>query len=282
MTHLTFQNLRFAGYTALIGFMLAVFAPSSPAHAIKAVKKRLVMEGNQRTGKLIVFNNKDETQTYRLGWRRLRMTNTEALQQVPEGDEEPDLKPAKDFLRAAPRRFSIPPGEKQTIRLIARKPPDLEAGEYRSHLWVREEPGQQEFNREVETETGASIEVRMLGALTLPVIVRHGDTSAQAELKNMDVQANDENMDVSMELHRTGNQSLYGMLEFVCTNPEGKENVVKQSYGNAVYTEVEYRRINFSNIDYPGDQRAACQTLTVNYYKSESEDLMATTQSSVD
>ena len=54
------------------------------------------------------------------------------------------------MIRYAPRRVTVPPGGSQQIRILLRRPRDLEPGEYRSHLWIVTEQAAKEFVPEAE------------------------------------------------------------------------------------------------------------------------------------
>ena len=137
------------GLGLVYGFLLAsavMMAAAPDAHALRVTMKRVLFEGSKRADILILINNTGEEMSYRLGWRRMRMTEGQSV--VPLADDDPgaDLKPADDMIVYAPRRVVLPPGGSQQVRLMLRKPKGLADGEYRSHFWIEPEEESVKFD----------------------------------------------------------------------------------------------------------------------------------------
>ncbi|HEY0902075.1 MAG TPA: hypothetical protein VGD95_08125 [Micavibrio sp.] len=239
--------------------VLCVAAHQS-AYALKLTLKRAVFEGNHRAEVLTIVNTGTEEETYRLGWRTMRMTEDDALVAVPGDVAVPGLMPADQLVRFAPRRIVVPPGGSQQVRLMLTKPKDLAAGEYRSHLWLQPEANQTQFDKPAP---GAppKIQLKMLTGMTIPVIVRHGDMSVKATLADLRVKPRVDApvMDVSFTIGRQGNRSLYGDLKFLCG-----DMLVRTIKGIAVYTEVQQRHLQF-DVSPPAGQ-TTCPSMTVQYF----------------
>lgn len=238
-----------------------VVLPIHSADALRLTLKRITFEGRKRTEVITIINNEAQPQTYRLGWRQMRMTEDKALQSVEEGEVVPGLMPVDDLVRFAPRRVTVPPGGTQQVRLMLRKPKDLPEGEYRSHFWIQPEAEAAKFGEQQAAPTGSPIQLKMLTGITLPVIVRHGTLDATGVIENGKAVRAGEDIDVSFTVVRSGNKSLYGDVDMVCTGG-GDENI-RTIRGVAVYAEVTRRNLTFT-MPVPADV-SSCAQITVIY-----------------
>ena len=252
-------------------FAFTVFVAPDNALAVRVTLKRIVFEGPKRTETLTIMNQDSKAVTYRIGWRRFRMTEDSALKAVPDDAEAPDLKEAKDMIRYAPRRVTIPPGGSQQIRLMLRRPRDLPDGEYRSHIWIVPEADVAEFNPNPEPvpDGKSAVQLAMLTGISLPVFVRNGKLTATGKLADPVITRDGDKLKLEMVIEREGDRSLYGDMDFVC-NGGGAEKVLTQIRGIAVYTEVSKRKVHF-DLPYPEGGAAACPNIKV-LYRSDKED----------
>mgnify|MGYP006193029771 FL=1 len=179
-------------------------------------------------------------------------------------NQVPGLSPAADMVKYAPRRIVLPPGASQQIRLLLRRPRDLAAGEYRSHLWIQPEEEAVEF-APVEATEKPTVQIKMLTGLTLPVFVRAGNLTAEVALSNLKATRAGNKIDVSLMLERTGTRSVYGDFQFICDG-----EVAKEVRGIAVYTEISRRVMDF-DVDLSEKNISSCNQLTVKYNAPEDD-----------
>ena len=253
-----------AAVTALTLYCALLTLGADDAFALRVTMKRVVFEGPRRTEMLTIVNNTAEEQTYRLGWRRMRMTETQSLVSLPEDDPGTDLKPVDDMVRFAPRRVVLPPGTSQQIRLMLRRPKDLPDGEYRSHFWIQPEAESVKFDPVQEKAAGKpAVQIKMLTGMTLPVFVRSGNLTATAKITDLKVAPGDKGLAVSMTIYREGTRSLFGEMEFYCPGV-GMDKPWHEVRGIAVYTETPHRTVRF-DVPLPEQGAAACNGMTVKY-----------------
>ena len=249
--------------------LIGVFAFVEYANAIRVTLKRIVFEGSKRTEVIMVINNSDVPETYRLGWREMVMSEDKSLKPLKEGDVPPaSYQSAQNMIRYAPRRFTVPPKSSQQIRLMLRMPGNLPDGEYRSHLWIKPEEDVQDLKRGNSPENSGKggVSVKMLAGVTMPVIVRKGNLSATAEVANLQASESTGFVTVNYSLLREGNRSLYGDVEFVCNAGAG-EFILKEIHGIALYTEINQRNFKLRIEKEAGKPR--CSTLTVRYTETD-------------
>lgn len=145
------------------------------------------------------------------------------------------------MIRYSPRRVTLAPQQGQRIRLALRKPAGLADGEYRSHLVFRSEPD----NQPTQNSNGQhQPQFRPTFEFSIPVIIRHGHTTATATLSNPALIQQKDKQALHLTLHRTGNRSLYGDFEVfgVTTVNENGTSLFKQQ-GVAHYPPLLKRKV---------------------------------------
>jgi P pilus assembly chaperone PapD len=197
---------------------------------------RVVFEGGIRTAQLTLVNTGARTATYRLKLVRLRMSENGIIRQVTDPDSSEQF--ADTLVRFSPRRVELEPQVPQTVRLQLRKPADLPAGEYRSHLLIQALP-EQAAEQAAASGPGIHLNLQPVFGVSIPVIVRQGETSASLTLSDVSLQPGsgaDQPPRLRVVLNRSGNRSVYGNLVATWSAEAGKEQVVGVAKGVAVYT----------------------------------------------
>lgn len=262
---------RKAGALMLALLLVAgILAAAPDAFALRVTMKRVIFEGPKRTELLTIVNNTGEEQSFRLGWRNMRMTEDHSLVFVKEGESLEGLHPAEEMVRFSPRRVVLAPGASQQIRLMLRRPKDLAEGEYRSHFWIQPEAPATKFtpDQAQKPPKGSSVQIKMLTGMTVPVFVRNGNLAASVAISDVSTAPDPKGgTNVKMTIRRDGNRSVYGDLKFFCANGGGKpQHEVK---GIAVYTDVTARHLDFT---VPNPEGASCAGPIRIQYTSEEDD----------
>ncbi|MGM9480994.1 molecular chaperone [Roseateles sp. NT4] len=230
----------------LLLLALGLLLPHAAFADLMLFPTRIVFD-KQRAAQVELMNQGKTPETYRINLVNRRMgPNGEfiAIEQPGPGEQFAD-----SMLRYSPRQVTIPPGGSQIVRILLRKPDDLAAGEYRSHL---------QFDR-VADATGASsvedvarrgvqdvgVSIQALVGASIPVIVRQGDTQARLDLADLAVQppaAGGPGL-LSFQMKRDGNRSIYGDLLATFTTTAGVTFEVARAGGVAVYVPNASRRV---------------------------------------
>jgi hypothetical protein len=174
---------------------------------------RVELAPRQRSAELTLMNRGSKAGTYRLELVEKRMTDDGQLVAVPAG--EPAPLSAASMVRFSPRQVQLAPGASQKVRLLARRPAGLPAGEYRSHLLIQTLPDPGAAPEAPGQGADARLSVRLvtMAALSIPVIVRHGETHLDLELTDLalaEPAAAGGPPRVRFRLERAGNRSAYG------------------------------------------------------------------------
>lgn len=248
-----------------LALMCVIFsmAGAGDANAIRVSLKRIIFQGPLRSEILTIINNTSEAQTYRLGWRKYKMDERESLKALDDDKDVGDILWADKMLRFAPRRVSIPAGSSQQIRILLRRPSDIQEAEYRSHLWIVTETKPEKFDLATADDNNQAIRLSVQPAISLPIFVRHGDLSATANISDAKLSKNAKGLNVSFTLNRTGTSSLYGDLDITCTDG-GKNIVLRQVRGISVYTEINKRYLDF-DIPLSAETTQSCQNVGIEY-----------------
>ncbi|MFT6100922.1 MAG: P pilus assembly chaperone PapD [Arenicella sp.] len=193
---------------------------------------RVIFEGRDRSKTIHLVNRGNVKATYRVEFTQMAMDDDGKMSEIDVAQEGQVF--ADSMLRYSPRQVEIEPGGSQTIRIMVRKPRDLAAGEYRSHLVMYAIPDKAGNSQTLdnlqplkEQEVGISIDV--IYRVSIPVVIRHGDLNAEfsfssayhlTEAENTELieventETSDEHGSrVSFTLERKGTRSVYGDIE---------------------------------------------------------------------
>lgn len=211
---------------------------------------RVVFDRNIRAAQVELINNGAAPETYRISLINRRMTETGEF--VAATAAAPGERFATDLVRYSPRQVVIPPGGAQTVRLLLRKPADLPAGEYRSHLHfeiVPDPAAASTLAAQVAPAPGEiGVQLITTVGVSIPVIVRQGNTTAEVRLQDVQLQpgTNTDPPVLAAVIQRTGNRSVYGDLVATVVDASGGAREVGRAAGVAVYTPNPLRRVRLA------------------------------------
>lgn len=230
---------------SLCAILLFLLLPVSGASAdLLVYPSRVVFSNNERAAQLELVNNGTETSTYRINLINMRMNDIGEFEVITAGNEGEKFSDA--LIRFSPRQITLKSRENQVVRIMLRKPSDLVDGEYRSHLQFSKLPNSEESLKNNPSlsgnKEGLSIRLTALVGLSIPVIVRHGETSATVSISNLSIDRRSNNQStVSLQLNRTGNRSVYGDIAIFFTPQNGSEQLLARVNGVAVYVPNKIR-----------------------------------------
>ena len=199
---------------------------------------RVVLENGKTIEELSVANTGNDTARYTISFVQYKMNPDGQLQQITEPQEGQYF--ADRYLRVFPKSVVLAPKEAQIVRLQARMPIDAAPGEYRSHLYFRSAGEQEAIGFEAEGADGLGIQLIPIYGITIPVIVRVGESDVMVELNNATLNPG-EQASVNLTISRSGMHSVYGDLELLHYDSEGNERLAGLVRGVAVYTPLDGR-----------------------------------------
>jgi len=216
---------------------------------INLFPKRVVIDDRARIASVGLYNRAAAAGEYEITvsdmamQRDGRLVDLAAVQDAAARDA---VHTASGFLRWSPRHVALPASEAQMVRIMARVPPELPPGEYRSHFTVVSVPpetGGTSIDEAAGAETGNGIGVRIVPrfGISIPVIVRVGETTLTAGLKDLKLSASPGGpAALSFTITREGTRSAFG--DITITAP-GAKKPVAEIKGIGVYTEIAERAV---------------------------------------
>lgn len=200
---------------------------------------RIVFEGRKRSAEVTLVNTGAQPATYRISFVNLRMDEQGGTRKITAAEALPGEQFSEELIRYSPRQVTLEPRVAQTVRMQVRLPAELASGEYRSHLLFRAVPPGAAMPSSPGAATELSIELIPIYGVAIPIIVRHGETSAEVvltELELLESTRPETGSALRFWIRRTGNQSVHGNLTATFVPDAGRPVVVGRANGVAVYT----------------------------------------------
>lgn len=265
------RRVAAAAMAAIAGLLIVGDADRAAAQGgqLAVAPTRVVLEGRTRTAQLSLVNKGSNTATFRIRVVNLRMDENGNMQEIDKPD--PGQQFAGDMFRYSPRQVTLEPGAAQAIRILLRKPKNLAPGEYRSHLMMQNVPDQSGVSLEQSSGgDGVAIQLVPIFGITIPVIVRHGQTAADVSVSDMSIVPPDaENTlpRLKFTLNRGGNMSAFGDLT-ATHDAGGKQTVLGQIMRLAVYTPNASRTVMMP-LRVPDGYNLSGGAITLSYKQTE-------------
>ena len=204
--------------------------------------KRLVFDGTKKSESVNLNNTGKDTARYLVSFIQIRMKEDGSFENITQPD--PGQYFAEPYLRIYPRSVILGPNESQVIKIQLQKTDQMAPGEYRSHLYFRAMPDAKPLGEKgIKKDTSVSATLTAVIGISIPVIIRKGETSAKVSLSNLSFQKlNDSIRIIKLDLNRNGNISVYGDIKVNLVLPNGKTTTVGEMNGLAVYTPGTIRK----------------------------------------
>lgn len=186
----------------------SVPAFAQAARGIVVTPKRVVF-GDHKIVEVLIANRGTSEQKFRISIVNRAMQPNGQLIEIETPAENEFF--AKDVLRYTPRQITLGPKETQKVRIMSRLGSDAADGEYRSHLLIQEIPeAKPAENAGAQGDGNLGVNVQAIFGVTIPVILRRGDLSAEVKLstpKFVDV-GGERHLQVTV--NRSGTKSFLG------------------------------------------------------------------------
>ena len=233
-------------FFTVLSLLLFTFADSYGQGNLLITPRRAVFEGSVRSLDLNLANTGGDTATYAISLVQIRMTDDGGFETIT--DPDPGQRFADRFVRFFPRSVTLGPNEAQVVKIQLVRTNELTPGEYRSHFYFRAVPKARPLGEKepaVDT-TAISVKLTPVFGITIPVIIRSGETSVKVTLSDLALAETNGDPRLGFTFNRSGTASVYGDLAVDHVSPQGKITRVGIANGIAVYTPNTIRRFQLN------------------------------------
>ena len=235
--------------------ILCGFGFHSPAQDLLITPKRVVFEGNKQKESLSLVNTGSEPATYSISFVQRNMKEDGSFEIIDKPDSGQMF--ADPYLRVFPRQVTLAPGEAQLVMLQFRRIPNMQSGEYRSHLYFRSEKNYEPLGKDnpLKDSNQVAVQLTPIYGMSIPIIIRVGEVAVSADLSDLKLIYNQDSVPfLNFTVNRTGNISLYGNFTVDYFPVQGKPYEVGAVNGVGVYTNINKRNVSVRLNKSPGMQ----------------------------
>lgn len=249
----------------------AVFSMHNTASAqLMITPLQVVMEGRERSTEIILINTTDRTNTYNLVWEQNEQ-NPETGRYITDERDEGEIW-LQDIAVFTPRRVTLEPREKQTVRIAVRRPADLPDGEYKSHLQFKVVPNPIPPSQDPSLgENEVSLGVQVNVSFVIPIVYRAGDYDLNVDLGTPSFEVNEKtgNLKIEVPVERSGIHGVMGEVHVYHTPLSGGQETMIGALGNAnMFPEISRRTFSVPT----QIQGLAPGTMRIDFLKAENDE----------
>jgi P pilus assembly chaperone PapD len=176
--------------------------------------KRLVFGERDRSHEIVLINPSNTMRTYRIEWSEKKQLSSGGYRDLT-AEELTRSNKASNIVRFSPRQVRLQPGERQVVKLVARRPANMTSGEYRSHLMFTALPSAEETVP--GPVDGIQMKLNLLISYSIPVMVNTGYQDPTVSITSLEITPATKNKQtkakIILRLKKTVGFSAYGNLK---------------------------------------------------------------------
>jgi hypothetical protein len=207
--------------------------------------KRLVFDGSKRAEEINLANIGKDTATYNISFVQFKMDDKGVF--TPISDDDTTQRFANKNLRFFPRTVTLAPNEAQSVKVQLIKANELQAGEYRSHLFFKNVLTTSALGEDKTgtKDSGISVSLKPVFGISIATIIRVGATNVEGSLSDIKFSNGSVAADplINFTINRSGNISLYGDVQVNYVSADNNTTQVGIMKGLAVYTPNAFRNV---------------------------------------
>jgi hypothetical protein len=212
------MNKLLGAATLVLGLPL-----TAAAQGVMVAPHAVFIDHRTRSGQVLLYNPNTEpaevTISTLFGYPTTDSVGNIRLVTVERPDStQPN---ASDWIQAFPRRLTLQPLERRTVRLMVRPPAGLADGEYWARLVIAAKGGAVPISGVTDTvaiRVGVTLEVRSI----LPLNYRKGNVATGIVMSDLRGQLQADSMIVRVKLERIGNAAFIGTVRTVLADSTGR------------------------------------------------------------
>ena len=200
---------------------LALASASLAAQGVMVAPHAVFIDHSQRSGSVLLYNPGTDpvevTISTIFAYPTTDSTGGIRLDTLPADSATSALA----WIQAFPRRLTVAPKERQTVRLLARPPIGLADGEYWLRLIIAAQAGHVPITGLGDTtaiQVGLTLEVRTI----IGVNYRKGPVTTGVSLSNVRAQVVGDSLITRAKLDRRGNAAFVGMIRETLVDSTGR------------------------------------------------------------
>ena len=240
---------------AVVMGMTCAGAAAARGQGVMIAPTAVFIDHASRSGSLLLYNPTTEPAEVTIGVMFGYPATDSAgnIFLVTPDSSDPSLPSAARWLQPFPRRLTVMPLERQTVRLLARPPAGLPDGEYWARLVVSAKGGTLPVEGVPDTagiQVGLTLEVRSL----IGVYYRKGAMTSGAQLGDVSAALVADTLEVRAEITRTGTAAFLGTARGQLVDSTGR---VRAEFSSpiAAYHTIAPRFTAFAGVLPPGPYR---------------------------
>jgi len=190
--------------------------------ALGVTPTRVVITENQKSGSINLHNSSSKEITYRMRVVEMGLDSDGRFRELGPDELPAGHLSSAPIVRFSPRQVRLAPGASQVIRVIVRRRAASSHGEYRSHLNIQALPIVDDSALGDLASDKGDVTVLLASSpttvgITIPVIVRHGQTSASVSIDQVHYPVDSDGMvrRARVRVGRKGNRSVYGEIQLL-------------------------------------------------------------------
>ncbi len=164
-----------------------------------------------RTGQVRFTNNSQSEKTYNITMVNFKQSSDGRYSEISEPIAGNPF--AGPYLEWSPHQATLQPGQSQVVRVRRRGMAAAPAGEYVSHMLIRELPGPSDvYGTSDGKKGGLVINLKPLYGVSIPVMIVHGELNSSAQIDNARVIKRDGRPVAVVTISRAGSRSFFGSV----------------------------------------------------------------------
>ena len=219
----------------LAGLLVLAGAPLT-AQGVMVAPHAVFIDHNQRSGSVLLYNPGTEPVEVTIS-TIFGYPITDSIGRIQLDTLMADsTNSALGWIQAFPRRLTVGPRERQTVRLLARPPVGLADGEYWLRLRIAAQAGSVPITGVADTtaiQVGLKLEVRTI----IGVNYRKGPVMTGVSLSNVRAQVVGDSVITRARIERRGNAAFIGMIRETLVDSTGA--VRAQRIGDSLVTSYQ-------------------------------------------
>ncbi len=219
-----------------VAVIVALASGSLAAQGVMVAPHAVFIDHTQRSGSVLLYNPGTQavevTISTIFGYPTTDSTGGIRLDTLPADSATSALA----WIQAFPRRLTVGPRERQTVRLLARPPIGLANGEYWLRLIIAAQAGRVPITGIADTtaiQVGLTLEVRTI----IGVNYRKGPVRTGVTLSNLRAQVVGDSLITRSKIERHGNAAFIGMIRETLVDSTGA--VRAQRVGDSLVTSYQ-------------------------------------------